>query len=95
MTTVVLNNGVLGWVKDDRRCRNRFIASELGALDYARMAQSMGCRGTRVESLAELAQALDGVLDAQKPAVRDVVTAEHAPFWQAQSPLAKEGPGGE
>ena len=96
VTTVVLNNGVLGWVKDGQRRRdNRFIASELGKLDYARMAQSMGCRGTRVESLAELAQALDGVRDVQEPVVLDVVTTEHAPFWQVQSPLAKEGPGGE
>jgi acetolactate synthase-1/2/3 large subunit len=47
VTTVVLNNGVLGWVKDGQRRRgNRFIASELGKLDYARMAQSMA-RGTR------------------------------------------------
>ena len=96
VTTVVLNNGVLGWVKDGQRRRgNRFIASELGKLDYARMAQSMGCRGTRVESLAELGQALDGIRDAQEPVVLDVVTTEHAPFWQVQSPLAKEGPGGE
>lgn len=96
VTTVVLNNGVLGWVKDGQRRRNnRFIASELGKLDYARMAQSMGCRGTRVESLAELGKALDGVRNAQEPVVLDVVTTEHAPFWQVQSPLAKEGPGGE
>lgn len=96
VTTVVLNNGVLGWVKDGQRRRgNRFIASELGKLDYARMAQSMGCRGARVESLDELAHALDGVRDAPEPLVLDVVTTEHAPFWQVQSPLAKEGPGGE
>ena len=96
VTTVVLNNGVLGWVKDGQRRRgNRFIASELGKLDYARMAHSMGCRGVRVESLAELEKALDGVRDAQEPVVIDVVTTEHAPFWQVQSPLAKEGPGGE
>ncbi len=96
VTTVVLNNGVLGWVKDGQRRRNnRFIASDLGKLDYARMAQSMGCRGTRVESLADLEKALDGVRNAQEPVVLDVVTTEHAPFWQVQSPLAKEGPGGE
>ena len=96
VTTVVLNNGVLGWVKDGQRRRgNRFIASELGKLDYARMAHSMGCRGVRVESLAELEKALDGVRDAQEPVVIDVVTTEHAPFWTVQSPLAKEGPGGE
>jgi acetolactate synthase-1/2/3 large subunit len=96
VTTVILNNGVLGWVKDGQRRRgNRFIASELGKLDYARMAHAMGCRGTRVESLADLDRALDGVRDVQEPVVLDVVTTEHAPFWQVQSPLAKEGPGGE
>jgi acetolactate synthase-1/2/3 large subunit len=96
VTTVVLNNGVLGWVKDGQRRRgNRFIASELGKLDYAQMAHSMGCRGVRIESLAALGQALDGVRDAKEPVVLDVVTTEQAPFWQVQSPLAKEGPGGE
>jgi acetolactate synthase-1/2/3 large subunit len=96
VTTVVLNNGVLGWVKDGQRRRgNRFIASELGQQDYARIAQAMGCRGERVESLAELARSLDGVRDVKEPVVLDVVTTEDAPFWQVQSPLAKEGPGGE
>jgi len=96
VTTVVLNNGVLGWVKDGQRRRgNRFIASELGPLDYARMAHSMGCRGIRIESLAELTKALDGMAEVEGPTVLDVVTTEHAPFWQVQSPLAKEGPGGE
>jgi pyruvate oxidase len=53
VTTVVLANGVLGWVKDSQwRRGNRVIASELGKLDYARMAQSIGWRGARVESLA-------------------------------------------
>ena len=96
VTTVVLNNGVLGWVKDGQRRRgDRFIASELGKLDYARMAHSMGCRGVRVESLADLSKALEGVCGAHEPVVLDVVTTEHAPFWQVQSPLAKAGPGGE
>jgi acetolactate synthase I/II/III large subunit len=69
--------------------------TELGKLDYARMAHSMGCRGVRVESLADLGHALDGVRGAEEPTVLDVVTTEDAPFWQVQSPLAKEGPGGE
>lgn len=94
--TVVLNNGVLGWVKDGQRRRgNRFIASELGRHDYARMAETMGCRGVRVETLDELARALDGVPAAKEPTLVDVVVTEDAPFWQVQSPLAKAGPGGE
>jgi thiamine pyrophosphate-dependent acetolactate synthase large subunit-like protein len=94
--TVVLNNGVLGWVKDGQRRRgNRFIASELGQTDYARVAQSLGCAGVRVESVKDLVSELDRVRGATEPLVLDVVTTEDAPFWQVQSPYAKEGAGGE
>src|SRR5262245_18012323 len=96
VATVVLNNGVLGWVKDGQRRRgNRFIASELGQHDHAKMAEAMGCRGLRVRTVDELGRALDAVKGATDPLVLDVVTTEDAPFWQVQSPLAKEGPGGE
>jgi acetolactate synthase I/II/III large subunit len=96
VVTVVLNNSVLGWVKDGQRRRgNRFIASELGRNDYARIAQAMGCAGVRVESVKDLVTELDRVKGATAPIVLDVVTTENAPFWQVQSPLAKEGPGGE
>jgi acetolactate synthase-1/2/3 large subunit len=96
VVTVVLNNSVLGWVKDGQRRRgNRFIASELGRQDYARIAQAMGCVGIRVESIADLGGELSRVAGAKEPIVLDVVTTEDAPFWQVQSPFAKEGPGGE
>src|SRR5262250_822328 len=96
VVTVVLNNSVLGWVKDGQRRRgNRFIASELGRNDYARIAQAMGCVGVRVESVKELVTELDRATGAKEPIVLDVVTTEDTPFWQVQSPLAKEGPGGE
>jgi acetolactate synthase-1/2/3 large subunit len=96
VVTVVLNNSVLGWVKDGQRRRgNRFIASELGRYDYARIAQAMGCVGIRVETIKDLVGELDRVANAKEPIVLDVVTTEDAPFWQVQSPFAKEGPGGE
>jgi len=96
VVTVILNNSVLGWVKDGQRRRgNRFIASGLGRTDYAKIAQAMGCVGVRVESLKDLVGELDRVRGAKDPVVLDVVTTEDAPFWQVQSPLAKEGPGGE
>ena len=48
------------------------------------------------EQLAkDLAGELDRVRSAKEPTVLDVVTTEDAPFWQVQSPFAKEGPGGE
>jgi acetolactate synthase-1/2/3 large subunit len=96
VVTVVLNNGVLGWVKDGQRRRgNRFIASELGPNDYAKIAGAMGCASARVETLKELLDALDRVKGATEPILLDVVTTEDAPFWTVQSPFAKEGPGGE
>jgi acetolactate synthase-1/2/3 large subunit len=96
VVTVVLNNSVLGWVKDGQRRRgNRFIASELGRQDYAAIARAMGCAGIRVETVKDLIGELDRVAGAKEPVVLDVVTTEDAPFWQVQSPFAKEGPGGE
>jgi acetolactate synthase-1/2/3 large subunit len=96
VVTVVLNNGVLGWVKDGQRRRgDRFIASELGRNDHARMAQAMGCVGIRIETVKDLLGELERIKGATEPVVLDVVTTEDAPFWQVQSPLAKEGPGGE
>jgi len=96
VATVVLNNGVLGWVKDGQRRRgNRFIASELGQNDHAKIAQAMGCASVRIETVADLVGGLDRVRGATEPIVLDVVTTEDAPFWQVQSPFAKEGPGGE
>src|SRR5262245_39468869 len=96
VVTVVLNNGVLGWVKDGQRRRgDRFIASELGRQDYAGIARAMGCAGIRVETVKDLLRELDRVPSAKEPVVLDVVTTEHAPFWQVQSPFAKQGPGGE
>jgi acetolactate synthase I/II/III large subunit len=96
VVTVVLNNSVLGWVKDGQRRRgNRFIASELGRNDHARIAQAMGCIGIRVETIKDLVGELDRITGAKEPVVLDVVTTEDAPFWQVQSPFAKEGPGGE
>ncbi len=32
---------------------------------------------------------------AKGPTLLDVVVTADAPFWQVQSPFAKEGPGGE
>jgi thiamine pyrophosphate-dependent acetolactate synthase large subunit-like protein len=55
----------------------------------------MGCAGVRIETVQELTKQLDRVRGATEPIVLDVVTTEDAPFWQVQSPLAKEGAGGE
>jgi acetolactate synthase-1/2/3 large subunit len=96
VVTVVLNNSVLGWVKDGQRRRgDRFIASALGQTDYAKIARAMGCASARIESIADLVAELGRLKGATEPTLLDVVTTEDAPFWQVQSPFAKEGAGGE
>ena len=96
VVTVVLNNSVLGWVKDGQRRRgNRFIASALGQSDYAKIARAMGCASARIESIADLVAEHGRLKGATEPTLLDVVTTEDAPFWQVQSPFAKEGAGGE
>ena len=96
VVTVVLNNSVLGWVKDGQRRRdNRFIASALGQTDYAKIARAMGCASARIESIADLVAEVGRLKGATEPTLLDVVTTEDAPFWQVQSPFAKEGAGGE
>ena len=55
----------------------------------------MGCVGVQVESIKDLEGKLDRVKNAKDPILLDAVTTENAPFWQVQSPLAKEGAGGE
>jgi thiamine pyrophosphate-dependent acetolactate synthase large subunit-like protein len=82
-------------VEIQRRRGDRSIAPELGRHAYARIAGSMGCRGPGVQTLGERGRALDAVLGAKEPILLDMVITEDAPFWRAQSPLAKDGPGGE
>ncbi len=92
VVTVVLNNSVLGWVKDGQRRRgNRFIASELGRTDYGQIARAMGGVGIRVETIKELVTELDRVRGATQPIVLDVVTTEDAPFWQSAVPARQGG----
>ena len=51
--------------------------------------------GDSAAVIGEVEEFLTGVRHASEPIVLDVVTTEDAPFWQVQSPFAKEGAGGE
>ena len=51
------------------------------SVSFAKIAESMGCRGIRVEKPAELAAALKEALSSKGPAVLDVVT-DHRAFAQ-------------
>lgn len=55
---------------------------DLGALDFAKIAQSFGCYGARVEKPEELGDAIRNAFDSGKPAIVDVVSdkREYAPL---------------
>lgn len=76
--TVVINNHSFvqtkgGWdaaFQDRQRARPLWVFSET---NLARVAESMGCLGLRVEAPTELPAALDRALSADRPALIDVV----------------------
>jgi len=47
-------------------------------VDFAKVAESLGCRGMRVEQPAQMASALEAALAARRPVVIDVVTDHRA-----------------
>src|SRR5207244_552867 len=82
--TVVNNNSGFGQCIDPI---NRNYAGKQGRpkdlyqftnINFARIAEDLGCIGIRVEQPNELAQALKEGLAAQRPVVIDVVTDEEA-----------------
>jgi acetolactate synthase-1/2/3 large subunit len=83
--TVVNNNAALGQCAGPVR---KMYGARAGApedlfrfrsVDFARIAEEMGCLGIRVEKPAEIAPALRTALAADRPAVVDVVTDVDCP----------------
>ena len=85
IAVVVLNNSALGWVKHGQG--NRPIASTFAEMDFAAIAEAMGCTGIRVEEPAALGDALAQALAADRPTVVDVVTSFKPSFRDVTSPL--------
>jgi len=76
LTTVVVNNAASGYVKALQHAMygERYQSSDLVEMDYARIAEAMGCRGIRVEDPAELGGALRrGIAERSRPTVIDVI----------------------
>ncbi|MGZ9067671.1 MAG: thiamine pyrophosphate-binding protein, partial [Burkholderiales bacterium] len=88
LTLVVNNNGALNQeiphfdkaYGGDPQERGREMWG-FSAVNFAKIAESMGCRGIRVEKPAELAGALDEAMRAKGPVVIDAVT-DHRAFAQ-------------
>jgi len=70
ITVVVANNAGLGMVRDN--LRDRRIAVDFSATDFARIAQGMGCHGVNVTSAEQLSAALAESRESRLPTVIDV-----------------------
>ncbi len=86
IVTVIFNNSSLGWVMHGQG--ERKIASEFSNMNFAEIAQAMGCRGIRVEEPSQLQKALAGALLSSEPTVLDVITSRRISYKDVLSPLA-------
>lgn len=84
---VIMNNSALGWVKHGQG--NRVIASEFTEMNYADIANAMGCQGIRVEKPEQLPAALAEAMAGNEPTVVDVVTSFKTSFRDVTSPLTR------
>jgi acetolactate synthase I/II/III large subunit len=76
-TLIVVNNAASGYVKALQHLMygaGSYQSSDLVELDYARIAEAMGCRGIRVEQPDAIAAALQqGLAERDRPTLLDVV----------------------
>ncbi|MBS0327923.1 MAG: thiamine pyrophosphate-binding protein [Proteobacteria bacterium] len=80
ITVVVANNDGLGMVRDNQK--GRVVASDFAHVDFARVAEGMGCRGVRVDYRGALLDAMIEARGETRPTVIDVAidpTASHVP----------------
>ncbi|MEX0758677.1 MAG: thiamine pyrophosphate-binding protein [Tistlia sp.] len=77
LTVIVVNNAASGYVKALQHLMygaGSYQSSDLVEVDYSRVAESLGCRGIRVEDPDKLAEALAaGLSGSEGPTLIDVV----------------------
>jgi acetolactate synthase I/II/III large subunit len=82
IVNVVLNNAAFGWVKwaEQAWYSGSFSASDLQPINFAKVAEGLGCVGITVEEPTELKPALIRALDLNKPVLVEVIIdAESTP----------------
>lgn len=79
---VVLNNSVLGFVRDFQV--GRPIASEFVDTDFARIGEGWGAIGRRIEDPNDIRPAIEEALKGSRPTVLDIVT-EATPIFEVAS----------
>ena len=78
IVVVVFNNSALGWVRHGQV--DRAIASEFSDMNFAKIAEAIGCRGRRIERPGQLEKALSEAIESDEPTVLDVVTSMKTTF---------------
>jgi acetolactate synthase I/II/III large subunit len=81
--------GVLRWLQDTRF--GRVNETDLGKMDFATMAESMGVPGRRVGSVAEFEEALDAGMAAPGPYLIDIDMERFAPMEISIMPKKRAG----
>lgn len=90
LTTVVFNDsgyGVLRWLQDERF--GRINETDLGAVDFAKLAESLNVPGERVTDMAAFDAALERSQAADGPYVIDVQLEHFAPYELGKAPPAE------
>lgn len=77
LVVIVVNNGMYGTIRmhQERRYPGRVSGTDLGEVDFAGYARSMGAAGERVTRTEDFAPALDRALTADRPALIELLVA--------------------
>lgn len=76
IVNIVLNNSAYGWVRwaEQAWYQGSLSVSDLQSVDFAKVAEGLGCVGLRVEDPAQLESTLSHALELRKPVVLDIIT---------------------
>jgi len=80
IVNIVLNNSAYGWVKwaEQAWYQGSLSVSELQTVDFAKVAEGLGCVGMRVEDPSQLESSLSQALELEKPVVLDIITDDES-----------------
>jgi len=77
ITTVVMNNSAMGWIKWEQAVfwDGKFVSTDLSDVNFATVANGMGLKGVNVDEPTDLRDALSKALTSNVPTLVDVRTA--------------------
>lgn len=87
LTFILFNNSTFSWIKTLQHlyCYRKYFSVDFSAIDYCKLAESMGCSATKVADPDEIKPALQRAFKSQKPWLIDLVIK---PLHQELPPVA-------